>query len=167
MPEFDNNQFKEMLIAKFKESALIAYLCRAARSYVSFSLDSLIKLFEIEEPKLIKLLSKIILQNKIQAHIERDQKLLVLDTQSNEVKELQQLSLQYVEKMELMVENNERLIDIMNNGQIYGYRERTQQEIQQLNMAKKNKLMTKAKEGTTQVQGQQLIQSQQYAVKTK
>jgi hypothetical protein len=49
----------------------------------------LIKLFDIEESKLIKLLSKFILQNKIQAHIERDKKLLVLDTQSNEVKELQ------------------------------------------------------------------------------
>lgn len=72
MPEFDHDGFRNMLISKFKESALIAYLCRAAKIYQSFSLQSLIKLFEIEENKLIKLLSKIILQNKIQAHIERD-----------------------------------------------------------------------------------------------
>ena len=38
MPEFDNAKFKELLIQKFKESALIAYLCRASRSYNSFSL---------------------------------------------------------------------------------------------------------------------------------
>jgi hypothetical protein len=46
--------------------------------------------------------------------------------------------------MELMVENNERLVDIMNNGQIYNYKERTMGEIQQLNQAKKNKLINKA-----------------------
>lgn len=44
----------------------------------------------------------------------------------------------------MMVENNERLIDIMNNGQVYGYKERTTMEIQQLNQAKKNKIFTKA-----------------------
>jgi hypothetical protein len=34
-----------------------------------------------------------ILKNKLSAHIENDNKLLVLDTKSNEVNELQQLSL--------------------------------------------------------------------------
>ena len=85
--------------------------------------------------------------------------MLVLDTQSNEVKELQQLSLQYVEKMELMVENNERLIDIMNNGQIYGYKERTMQEIQQLNQAKKTKLITKATAAGVSAVNQPMISS--------
>ena len=38
MAEFDNDTFKNLLIHKFKESALIAYLCRAAKNYTSFSL---------------------------------------------------------------------------------------------------------------------------------
>lgn len=33
MSEFTEQQFKDMLIAKFKEAALKAFLCRAARSY--------------------------------------------------------------------------------------------------------------------------------------
>lgn len=45
MPEFDNEEFKNLLVSKFKESALIAYLCRASKIYTSFSLESLINLF--------------------------------------------------------------------------------------------------------------------------
>lgn len=41
--------------------------------------------------------------------------------------------------MESMVENNERLVDMMNNGQIYGYKERTTAEINILNAAKRSK----------------------------
>jgi RIO-like serine/threonine protein kinase len=45
--------------------------------------------------------------------------------------------------MELMIENNERLVDMMNNGQLYGYKERTVAEINALNALKRNKLLTK------------------------
>ena len=37
---------------------------------------------------MLKIVSKIIIKNKIQAHIDQKENLLVLDTQSNEVKEL-------------------------------------------------------------------------------
>lgn len=52
-------------------------------------------------------------RNEIQAHFDNDNELLILDVKSNEINELQQLSLQYVEKLEHMVENNERLIDMI------------------------------------------------------
>jgi hypothetical protein len=45
--------------------------------------------------------------------------------------------------MTVMVENNERLIDMMSNGQIYGYRERTTAEISLINASKRNKLLVK------------------------
>ena len=40
-------------------------------------------------------------------------------TVSNEAKELQQLSLQYAEKLESMIENNEKLIDMLAGGILY------------------------------------------------
>ena len=42
-----------------------------------------------------------------------------------------------------MVDNNERLIDMMSNGQIYGYKERTTAEIFFINATKRNKLLVK------------------------
>jgi len=39
--------------------------------------------------------------------------------QSNDAKELQQLSLQYADKLESMIENNERLIDLFSGGHLY------------------------------------------------
>lgn len=100
MPEFKNVQFKDTMIQKFKEAALIAFLCRASKQYDSYSLSSLSKSFDLEEPKLLQILSKIILKNTISASIDVKDKLLVLDKDTSEVKELQQLSLQYVEKLE-------------------------------------------------------------------
>lgn len=41
--------------------------------------------------------------------------------------------MQYVDKLELMVENNERLLDVMNDGKLYGYKDRNVMEIQQIN----------------------------------
>ena len=38
---------------------------------------------------------------------------------SNEAKELQQLSVQYSEKLESMIENNEKLIDMLAGGILY------------------------------------------------
>lgn len=38
---------------------------------------------------------------------------------NNEAKELQQLSLQYAEKLEFMIESNEKLIDMLAGGALY------------------------------------------------
>lgn len=90
-----------------------------------------------------------ILRNKLHAFVDPAKKLLVLDTQSNEAKELQQLTLQYVDKMKAMVENNERLVDIMSGGQVYGYKERSNAEIMMINASKRNKTLVKG--GTSMV----------------
>lgn len=74
MPEFidPNNKFKETLVFKFKEAALKAFLCRAARSYESFSVHSLARQFEIEEAQLVQIASKMIIRKKIQAHFDEE-----------------------------------------------------------------------------------------------
>jgi len=61
----------------------------------------------------------------------------------SESKELHQLSLQYVEKMEIMIENNERLLDVMSGNQLYGYKERNQNEVNQIITGKKLKQQLK------------------------
>jgi hypothetical protein len=75
MPEFNDpsSKFKETLVYKFKEAALKAFLCRAARSYESFSVPSLARQFEIAEQQLIQIASKMIIRKKIQAHFDREQ----------------------------------------------------------------------------------------------
>ena len=49
IPEFQaaDGKFKESLVTKFKEAALKAFLCRGARTYQSFSVESLQKQFEL------------------------------------------------------------------------------------------------------------------------
>lgn len=52
-------------------------------------MDSLAKQFELEVPTLHQIIAKMIVKNKIQAHFDIDHKLLILETGSNEMKELQ------------------------------------------------------------------------------
>lgn len=70
-----------------------------------------------------------IVRQKIHAHFDKSKAILVMDASSSELKELQQLSLQYVDKLEAMVENNERIVDMIGDGKVYGYKERTMGEI--------------------------------------
>lgn len=68
-------------------------------------------------------MSKLILNGKLHAHFDpTNPDLLLLDEErktSSEAKELQQLSMQYAEKLEYMIENNERLIDMIAGGLLY------------------------------------------------
>lgn len=73
MPEFvegkeEGSGFKNMLLFKFKEAALKAFLTRSSRNYQSFSTNLLAKQFEIDLPQLRTIISKLIIRNKIQAH---------------------------------------------------------------------------------------------------
>lgn len=117
--EFNEAKLKDALTAKFKEAALKAFLCRGTKTYESFSVESLLRQFELPKARLYQIISKMIVKNKLQAHFDTKQELLIVDTQSNDTNELQQLSTQYVDKLELMVENNERLIDMISGGALY------------------------------------------------
>jgi hypothetical protein len=129
MPEFSDENFKNTLILKFKETALKAFLQRAAKNYESFSVKSLATSFEIPQERIFQIVKKMIIRNRIQAHFDSANEFIILDTASSEVKELQQLSLQYVDKLEVMVENNERLIDMLGGGNLYSHKEKTATEI--------------------------------------
>lgn len=123
MPEFsDSPAFRELLTLRFKECALKAFLCRAARTYESFSLESLKNQFELTIGQLLPIVNKMIIKGKIQAHLSLDSTIIIMDEErkvSSEAKELQQLSFQYSEKLEGMIETNEKLIDMLAGGSLY------------------------------------------------
>lgn len=89
LPEYQEVQ--ALLVTRFKETALKAFLCRAARSYSSFSLEGLAASFELPKAQLLPIVFRMILGHKLAAHIEGD--FIVLDEDerraSNEAKELQ------------------------------------------------------------------------------
>ena len=148
MPEFSaEGGCRQTLVGRFKEAALRAFLCRGARTYASFSVAHLAQQFELPEEAVHQVVAKMIIKNKVQAHFDTGRQLVVMDTASSEAKELQQLALQYVERLEGMVENNERLIDMLQGGALYQYKERTQGEINALNASKKQKQLLKAAAG--------------------
>ena len=79
------------------------FLDKTTKQYKSFSMTTLSEMFEMEKKDVIKFLSKKILCNSLQAHINIKQDLLVLDEGGTDVNELQQLSLQYVNHIQTMV----------------------------------------------------------------
>ena len=96
MHEFHNEQFRSTLILRVKEAALKAFLCRSARSYESFGVQSLCDLFVLTKPQLLQIVNRLIIKGKLQAHMDLSSQFIVMDTeriQSNEAKELQELSL--------------------------------------------------------------------------
>lgn len=74
-------------------------LFRAAKQYRSFCVESLSNIFELDSKFVKKIISKMILENRLQASIDYTRGLVYLQEDGNDVKELQQLSLQYVSQI--------------------------------------------------------------------
>ena len=87
-PQVQVESLNAMLTRVFKESALKAFLFRAARQYESFGIVSLSKLFEMPEQDVTKFSAKMIISNQLQVHIDRDQGLVVMDQQTLDTNEL-------------------------------------------------------------------------------
>lgn len=62
-----------------------------------------------------------------------------------------------MDKLGYMVENNERIIDMIGDGKVYGHKERTTNEIQVINANKRQKMLMKQTGGLPSV-GQQTQQ---------
>lgn len=76
-------------------------------------------------------LNRLIIKGKLQAHLDSSSEYIVMDFErvaNNEAKELQQLSLQYTEKLEMMIETNEKLIDMVAGGNLYSTHAKEKQE---------------------------------------
>ena len=108
---------KNVLTKAFQESAMTSYIFMAAKQYKSFSLPTLSSMFEMDTKEVKKIVSKLIINNRLQAHIDRANDLIVIDQDGADINQLQQLSLQYVSKIENLVKNNERMVEIMSHSQ--------------------------------------------------
>ena len=87
-PQAQVDSHNAMLTRVFKESALKAFLFRAARQYESFGIGSLAKLFEMPEQEVTKFAAKMIISNQLQVHIDREQGLVVMDSSPSDTNEL-------------------------------------------------------------------------------
>lgn len=117
MPEFENGSLQMTLDFAFKRAAMLSFMFRAAKTYRSFSFENLASFFALERVQVKKIVSKLILQNRMQASIDIKSDLLLLDSKGQDIQELQQLSLQYVSQITQMVSQNERIVDILNHQQ--------------------------------------------------
>ena len=97
----------------------------------------------MELNRLLSVVKKMIVKGKLQGHFEEDNMVLVLD-KGKQGDEFQELSAQYVDKLEYMVENNERLLDMMTGGNLSQWQVKgTVTEIQQINQSRKQRMAVK------------------------
>ena len=101
------------MVALFREAALKTFLFKAPKNYTAISLDTLEEMFQLPQKDLLKQVSKLILKKKVRGFLDMNKRLLVFDHCSHESLELHHLSLQYVERLETMVENNEKLLELL------------------------------------------------------
>ncbi len=81
MHEFHNEQFRSTLILRVKEAALKAFLCRSARTYESFGVQSLCELFQLTKAQLLQIVNRLIIKGKLQAHLDVSSQYIVMDTE--------------------------------------------------------------------------------------
>jgi hypothetical protein len=96
MPEYQDEKFRTSIIESFKKAAFESFLYRSAKQYKSFCLKSLSDMFGLSKPAVIKQIAQMIMQNKLQMNIDAHSDLLFVNEGATDIKELQQLSLQYV-----------------------------------------------------------------------
>ena len=89
MPEFQDGSLKSILESKIKEVALITYVCRASRSYKVFGIQSLKDMFSVDERKVHKTLSGLIMKGALEGQMDLANQSLVITQQSTETEELQ------------------------------------------------------------------------------
>ena len=104
---------KEMLMIKVKEEAVKTYLLTYGQHYKSISISHLETMFELSNASIKRLISKMIFTKEFNAAIDQSCDMIVLH--SVDVTALQSLTLQIADKLSILVESNERIIDPMVN----------------------------------------------------
>jgi translation initiation factor 3 subunit C len=117
IPNEGGAKVKEMLHGRIKDEAIRTYLLSSVVSaYGSISLDHLCESFEMDGTTVKRIVSKMIFNKEMNAAWDED----TLIIQKNEVSSLQQLSVRVADKVNQLTESNERLLDPLNGGQMFG-----------------------------------------------
>jgi len=112
---------KAMLKRKIQEEGLRTYLFVTSRYYDSLSLGTLADMFELPKNIVHSIVSKMMIAEELHASWDQPTESIIMH--KVEPSRLQYLALQFSEKIAVIVESNERLLDSRTGGYGYGQRE--------------------------------------------
>jgi len=108
---------REMLVKKIREESLRAYLFTYSHVYDSISLDVLSRLFDLDKATVHSIVSKMMTNEELMTSLDEPTQTLIMHR--TEPSRIQGLSLQLADKINILVEQNERLWEAKQMG-IYG-----------------------------------------------
>ncbi|XP_070572268.1 eukaryotic translation initiation factor 3 subunit C-like [Ptychodera flava] len=106
----EKERVKKLIVRKIQEESLRTYLFTYGSVYESLSLVTLADMFDLEEPVVHSIISKMIINEELMASWDQPSHCVVMHR--CEPTRLQTLSLQLSEKVQQLVENNERLMEM-------------------------------------------------------
>ena len=112
------DQVRSMLERKIREESLRAYLFTYSHVYDSISLDILSKMLDLEKPTVHSIVSKMMTNEELMASLDEPTQTLVMHR--TEPSRIQGLALQLADKINLLVEQNERLWEVKQTGSYGG-----------------------------------------------
>jgi translation initiation factor 3 subunit C len=101
-------EVKGYMVQAIKETALRMFLVVFGSSYVSISVTSLMTRFELSQPVIIRLTSRMMVQGDLEGVWDQPTGTLIMHT--SQPTRLQRAALDYADKVVLFVEQNERLL---------------------------------------------------------
>ncbi|DAZ93760.1 TPA: hypothetical protein N0F65_000603, partial [Lagenidium giganteum] len=101
---------RAMVQHKIQVEALRTYLLAFSEEYDSVSLERLTEMFELDDKTVHSVVSKMMINEELHGAWDQSSQSIVLH--KTERSPLQTLALQYSEKLSLLVENNERMMDL-------------------------------------------------------
>ena len=110
------DEILSILRRKIQEEALKSYLFTNARCYASLSLAQLSEIFGMESKHVQSVISKLIMSEDL--HGSWDQTTGALLMHASEPTRLQSLSMQYSDKLSILMETNERALELRGGGRL-------------------------------------------------
>ncbi|KAE9331431.1 Eukaryotic translation initiation factor 3 subunit C [Phytophthora rubi] len=105
-----SQRVKSMVQHKIQIEALRTYLLAFSAEYDSVSLARLMKMFDLDEKTVHSVVSKMMINEELQGAWDQSSQAIVL--YKTERSSLQNLAVQYSDKLSQIVENNERMMDL-------------------------------------------------------
>ncbi|XP_014287661.1 eukaryotic translation initiation factor 3 subunit C [Halyomorpha halys] len=107
---YEADKVRSMLIRLIKEESLRTYLFTYSHVYASISMVTLGKMFQLEKPVVHSIISKMIINEELMASLDDPSQTVVMHR--SEPSRLQSLALQLADKVNNLVDSNERIFEM-------------------------------------------------------